>query len=173
MGLSKKVYAAVGDFKDMMGEDIDLSIRIRNGGFKIGLIREVFVYHKRRIDLGRFFKQVNNFGQARIWLHILHPGSLKLVHSLPALMLIMGALLLVASIFFPWLLVLPLLYAALIFGDALVKGNSLKVAALSVVASAVQIAGYGTGFLKAFWHKMVLKEPLETKEKLTKIYNRG
>lgn len=173
MGFSKQVYDAVGDFKDMMGEDIDLSIRIRNAGFSIGLIREVFVYHKRRIDLRRFFKQVNNFGQARIWLQILHPGSLKLVHSLPALMLVMGALLLVAAIFCPWLLLLPLLYAALIFADALVKGNTLKVAALSVAASAVQITGYGTGFLKAFWYKMVLKQPLETKDKLTKIYNRG
>ncbi len=173
MGFSKQVYDAVGDFKDMMGEDIDLSIRIRNAGFSIGLIREVFVYHKRRIDLRRFFKQVNNFGQARIWLQILHPGSLKLVHSLPALMLVMGALLLVAAIFYPWLLLLPLLYAALIFVDALVKGNTLRVAALSVAASAVQITGYGTGFLKAFWYKMVLKQPLETKDKLTKIYNRG
>ena len=173
MGFSKQVYDAVGDFKDMMGEDIDLSIRIRNAGFSIGLIREVFVYHKRRIDLRRFFKQVNNFGQARIWLQILHPGSLKLVHSLPALMLVMGALLLVAAIFYPWLLLLPLLYAALIFADALVKGNTLRVAALSVAASAVQITGYGTGFLKAFWYKMVLKQPLETKDKLTKIYNRG
>ena len=173
MGLSKEVYAAVGDFKDMMGEDIDLSIRIRNAGFKIRLIREVFVYHKRRIDLGRFFKQVNNFGQARIWLQIIHPGSLKAVHTLPALMLIAGAVLLVAALFFPWLLLLPLLYALLIFGDALLKSRSLNVAALSVLASAVQITGYGTGFLKAFWFKKVLKQPLETKQKLTKLYNRG
>ena len=173
MGLSKEVYAAVGDFKDMMGEDIDLSIRIRNAGFKIRLIREVFVYHKRRIDLSRFFKQVNNFGQARIWLQIIHPGSLKLVHTLPALMLVVGAMLLAASIFFPWLLLLPLFYALLIFGDALLKSRSLNVAYLSVLASAVQITGYGTGFLKAFWYKMVLKQPLETKQKLTKLYNRG
>ena len=173
LGFSKRVYETVGDFKDMMGEDIDLSIRIRNAGFSIGLIREVFVYHKRRIDLGRFFKQVNNFGQARIWLQILHPGSLKLVHAMPALMLVAGVLLLVAAIFCPWLLLLPLLYAALIFCDALAKGNNLKVAALSVAAAAVQITGYGTGFLKAFWYKMVLKQPLETKDKLTKIYNRG
>ena len=173
MGLSKKVYEQVGDFKDMMGEDIDLSIRIRNAGFSIRLIREVFVYHKRRIDFGRFFKQVNNFGQARIWLQLIHPGSLKLVHTLPALMLVAGVLLLVASILAPWLLLLPLLYALLISGDALVKGNSMKVAAMSVVAAAVQIAGYGAGFLKAFWYKVVLKQPLETKENLTKLYNRG
>ena len=173
MGLSKKVYDTVGDFKDMMGEDIDLSIRIRNAGFKIRLIRDVFVYHKRRIDMRRFFKQVNNFGQARIWLQLIHPGSLKVVHTAPALLLVMGAALLVASFFCPWLLLLPLAYLLLIFADSLLKNKSLKVALLSVVAAVVQITGYGTGFLKAFWFKMILRRPLETKEGLTKIYNRG
>jgi membrane-bound ClpP family serine protease len=157
----------------MMGEDIDLSIRIRNAGFTIRLIREVFVYHKRRIDLHRFFKQVNNFGQARIWLQLIHPGSLKLVHTAPALLLLLGVVLLVASYFCPWLLLLPLLYVLLIFGDSLFKGSSVKVAVLSVVAAAVQIVGYGTGFLKALWFKMILRRPLETKEDLTKLYNRG
>ena len=173
MGFSKKVYETVGDFKDMMGEDIDLSIRIRNAGFKIRLIREVFVYHKRRIDMRRFFKQVNNFGQARIWLQLIHPGSLKAVHTAPALMLLMGVALLVASFFYPCLLMLPLAYLLLIFSDSLLKNRSLKVAMLSVVAAVVQITGYGTGFLKALWFKMILRRPLETKEGLTKIYNRG
>ena len=173
MGLSKEVYKRVGDFKDMMGEDIDLSIRIRNAGFSIRLIREVYVYHKRRIDLRRFYKQVNNFGQARIWLQLIHPGSLKAVHAAPALMLVMGVALLVASFFCPWLLLLPLLYVLLIFSDSLLKNRSLKVAFLSVVAAAVQITGYGMGFLKAFWYKMILRQPLETKEDLTKLYNRG
>ena len=173
MGFSRKVYETVGDFKDMMGEDIDLSICIRNAGFKIRLIRPVFVYHKRRIDMSRFYKQVNNFGQARIWLQILHPGSLKIVHTAPALLLILGVGLLVASVFCPWLLLLPLLYVTLIFADSLLKNRNLKVALLSVVAAAVQITGYGTGFLKALWFKMILKRPLETKKSLTKIYNRG
>lgn len=106
-------------------------------------------------------------------MQILHPGSLKLVHAAPALMLIMGVALLVASIFFPWLLLLPLLYVMLIFTDSVIKNKSLKVAMQSVVAAAVQITGYGMGFLKAFWFKMILKRPLETKKNLTKIYNRG
>ena len=59
------------------------------------------------------------------------------------------------------------------FTNTLFKNRSLKVALMSVVAAAVQIAGYGTGFLKAFWFKMILKQPLETKKNLTKIYNRG
>ena len=173
MGISRKVYETVGGFNDMLGEDIDLSLRIRKAGFDIRLIRETFVYHKRRIDFARFFKQVNNFGQARIWLHLIHPGSMKLVHTLPALMLVAGVLLLAASLFFPWLLLLPLLYALLVFFDAIAQKHTLKVAALSVVAAAVQITGYGSGFLKAFWCKMVLKQPLETKRTLINLMNRG
>ena len=173
MGLSKEVYDKVGGFEDMMGDDIDLSLRIRKAGFSIRLIRDVFVYHKRRVDLSRFFKQVNNFGQARIWLHIKHPGSLKLVHTLPALMLIFAILLLVASLFAPLLLLLPLAYLLLIFFDSLLKNKSLKVAVLSIVTAVVQITGYATGFLKAFWYKLLLKQPLETKKNLTKLYNRG
>ena len=120
-----------------------------------------------------FFKQVNNFGQARIWLQLIHPGSLKPVHAAPAMLLVLGVLLLIASFFCPWLLMLPLLYALLIFTDSLLKNKSLKVAVLSVMAAAVQITGYGMGFLKALWFKMILKQPLETKESLTKLYNRG
>jgi hypothetical protein len=88
-------------------------------------------------------------------------------------MLVMGVILFVASLFFPWLLLLPLLYFMLILVDSFLKNKSLKVAVLSVMAAAVQIAGYGMGFLKALWFKMILKQPLETKENLTKLYNRG
>ncbi len=173
MGFSKKVYQTVGGFEDMMGEDIDLSLRIRKAGFRTLLIRETFVYHKRRVNLKRFFKQVNNFGQARIWLQIKHQGSLKAVHAMPALMLVAGALLLVVSFFFPLLLLLPAIYIMLIFFDSLIKNKSLRVALYSVATAAVQITGYGTGFLKALWFKMILKQPLETKKSLTKLYNRG
>ena len=121
----------------------------------------------------RFFKQVNNFGQARIWLQLIHPGSLKVVHTAPALLLLMGIALLAVSFFYPCLLLLPLAYLLLIFADSLLKNRNLKVALLSVVAAVVQITGYGTGFLKAFWFKMILHRPLETKEGLTKLYNRG
>jgi hypothetical protein len=65
-----------------------------------------------------------------------------------------------------------LLYALLIFLDSLLKNHSLKVAMLSVAAAVVQITGYGSGFLKAFWCKMVLGQPLETKRNLINLMNR-
>ena len=173
MGMAKYVYEKVGVFEDMLGEDIDLSLRIRAAGFNTRLIREAFVYHKRRVSLKRFFLQVSNFGQARIWLHIKHPGSMKLVHMAPAALTIMLFVLLAASVVYPWLLALPAFYLLLLFCDSLCKNKSLKVASLSMVTGAIQVLGYGYGFLKAVWTKLILRQPLETKKKLTKMYNKG
>ena len=173
MGMSRKVYETVGGFEDMLGEDIDLSLRIRAAGFKTRLIREAFVYHKRRVSLKRFFLQVSNFGQARIWLHIKHPGSMKIVHTAPAVLTVMLVAILVASLFMPWLLLLPATYLLLLFSDSLLKNRNLSVASLSMLTGAIQILGYGYGFLKAVWIKLILRQPLETKKKLTKMYNKG
>ena len=62
-----------------------MSTRIRHAGCGIGLIREVPVWHRRRVDLRRFFRQVYVFGMSRITLRLLYPDSLKAVHVLPAL----------------------------------------------------------------------------------------
>ena len=48
------------------GEDIDFSIRIFKGGYACRLFPGAWVYHKRRTDLKKFFKQVHNSGIARI-----------------------------------------------------------------------------------------------------------
>ena len=64
MGLSRKVFEATGGFQfDRYAEDIELSIRMKNAGFKVGLIEDAFVYHKRRANFRQFFKQVFNFGK--------------------------------------------------------------------------------------------------------------
>ncbi len=50
MGFSREVYERVGGFREMFSEDIDMSTRIRQAGFSIGLVRPAFVYHKRRVE---------------------------------------------------------------------------------------------------------------------------
>jgi len=183
MGFSRKVYEKVGGFRDMFGEDIDLSLRIAEAGFRIALYRDVFVYHKRRVSFKKFYKQVRNFGSGRISLAMLHKGSLKLVHTLPALLLILFAaycLLPTAycllstthcSLFIiHYSLLLPTAYCLLLFTDALIKTRSPKVALLAVWASIIQIVGYGWGFITAFVQKIILRSGLETQEKLKKIY---
>ena len=85
MGVRREVYQALGGFSRMrFGEDIDFSIRIFKGGYTCRLFPGAWVYHKRRTDFRKFFKQVHNSGIARINLYKKYPESLKLVHLLPA-----------------------------------------------------------------------------------------
>ena len=85
MGVRREVYHILGGFSKMrFGEDIDFSIRIFQGGYRCRLFPDAWVYHKRRTDLKKFFKQVHNSGIARINLYKKYPESLKPVHLLPA-----------------------------------------------------------------------------------------
>ncbi|MEG1617615.1 MAG: glycosyltransferase [Bacteroidales bacterium] len=172
MGFSRAVYEATQGFRDTLGEDIDLSTRIRKAGFNTVLIREAFVYHKRRVDLAKFFKQVHIFGQARISLYKLHPGSLKAVHFAPALFTLFVAGMLVISIWQPWVLLLLAAYLIILFADSSLKNKSLKIGFLSIFTGLIQLIGYGTGFLRAFWQKVILGKGLESRNKIKNMYNK-
>ena len=158
MGYSRQVYVRVGGFREMFSEDIDMSTRVRKAGFSIGLIREAFVYHKRRVDFRKFLRQVYVFGMSRITLKLLYPDSLKVVHTLPALAVV-GAvsLLILGLIVSPWFLLPLALYLLTVFIGALMSTRSLSIAAKAVPASVIQLGGYGCGFIKAFFLKILLR----------------
>lgn len=175
MGMKREVYEALGGFSAMrFGEDIDFSTRIFKGGYRCRLFPEAWVFHKRRTDLRKFFKQVHNSGIARINLTKRHPGTLKLVHLLPAvftlgvLFCVLGAL--VSAVAYamvggedfvhdlPGLFLAPLgVYIVLIFLSATLSSRSFIVGILAVPAAFVQLMGYGTGFLRAMWERLILK----------------
>ncbi|MDE7396349.1 MAG: glycosyltransferase [Muribaculum sp.] len=158
MGFSRAVYDRVGGFREMFSEDIDMSTRIRQAGFTIGLITDTPVYHKRRVNFKKFFRQVYVFGMSRITLHLLYPGSLKAVHTLPALAILAGIALIVLSILVsPWFLLPIGAYLLAIFVCALIAMRSIKLATLAIPASIIQITGYGSGFLWAFFNKLILR----------------
>ena len=159
MGIRADVYRALGGFSKMrFGEDIDFSIRIFKGGYKCRLFPEAWVWHKRRTDLRKFFKQVHNSGIARINLYKKYPESLKLVHLLPAVFTIGVVALLLGTPFIPALSSLIGLFVLIIFIDATLQNRSVRIGALAVVASFVQLTGYGTGFLRAWWQRCVLRK---------------
>ena len=175
MGIRREVYSELGGFSRMrFGEDIDFSYRIVEAGYKTALIPEAWVWHKRRTDLRKFFRQVYNSGIARINLEKRHPGTLKLVHLLPAVFtvgVIVLALLFVAGLLMSsfgsqavklqgqvvcQLALLPLaLYALIIFVDSALKNRSLYVGLLSVPAAFTQLMGYGLGFIESWWKRCV------------------
>ncbi|MBQ3635853.1 MAG: glycosyltransferase [Bacteroidales bacterium] len=158
MGVRRSVFEAVGGFANMRyGEDVDLSMRIKEAGYKLWLVRETYVYHKRRTNFKSFFKQTFCSGTARIDLSLRHPGTLKLVHVLPTVAVIMLIALIVLAIVAHWGFAIPLaIYAGVIFIDSLRKERDVWVAMLSIVSSAIQICGYGLGFLYNVWVRLIL-----------------
>ncbi len=157
MGFSRAVYNLVGGFREMFSEDIDMSTRIRLAGFSIGLYPDMPVYHKRRLDFRKFIRQVYVFGMSRITLKLLYPDTLKAVHWLPAIFVLgVVAMLLLAIFASPWWM-LPLgIYLLAIFISALVSTHSVIIAAKAVPASLIQLGGYGCGFIKAYFLKIIL-----------------
>ena len=177
MGIRRDVYQQLGGFSKMrFGEDIDFSYRIVEAGHQPRLFADAWVWHKRRTDFRKFFRQVYNSGIARINLEKRHPGTLKLVHLLPAVFTIgVIALVLVSAVgralmhydapnwrTWYWVCALPwipiLLYSLVIFIDSALKNKSLRVGLLSVPAAFVQLMGYGFGFIESWWKRCVLKQ---------------
>ncbi len=189
MGIRRDVYQTLGGFSKMrFGEDIDFSYRICEAGYKPRLFPKAWVWHKRRTDFRKFFRQVFNSGIARINLEKRHPGTMKLVHMLPMVFTVgvIGLVLLFIfglSMYFygEWLdannlrptdnmhqgvgfcfciisLFPLLLYSFIIFIDSSIKNRSIWVGILSIPAAFVQLMGYGLGFLKAWWKRVVLKQ---------------
>lgn len=158
MGVEREVYHVLGGFSKMrFGEDIDFSIRIFKGGYRCRLFPGAWVYHKRRTDLKKFFKQVHNSGIARINLYKKYPESLKIVHLLPAIFTLGVVLLLIGSFFCLYSLIPIVLYALLVCIDSTCRNHSLRIGIYSVAASFIQLIGYGTGFWRAWWERCILK----------------
>ena len=175
MGIRRDVYQQLGGFTKMrFGEDIDFSYRIVEAGYQPRLFPEAWVWHKRRTDFHKFFRQVYNSGIARINLEKRHPGTMKLVHLLPTVFTVgVIALILISAVgralmhyvdhdqfywmcFAPWLPIL--LYSILIFIDSSIKNKSPHVGLLSIPAAFVQLMGYGLGFIESWWKRCILKQ---------------
>ncbi|MDE6130622.1 MAG: glycosyl transferase family 2, partial [Muribaculaceae bacterium] len=125
------------------------------------------VWHKRRVDFKKFFRQVYVFGMSRITLRLLYPDSLKAVHLLPAVFVAGTVLLLVLGLFCsPWWLVPLGVYFLAIFIGALITTRNIKIAAMAVPAAIIQLGGYGIGFIKAFIEKIILRRGRNVAEEI-------
>jgi len=161
MGISREVFEKTGGFKfDRLAEDIEFSIRMKKMGFHVGLVRDAFVYHKRRTSLKQFYRQVSDFGRGRVLVGKAHPGEVKITHWFPTAF-ITGLLL----IPFLWI-AKPILatvavvaygvYVTAIFIDSWYLNKNLAVALLSIPSAFTQLTGYGVGFLKQ-WVKSYMR----------------
>jgi cellulose synthase/poly-beta-1,6-N-acetylglucosamine synthase-like glycosyltransferase len=152
MGIRKTVFAAVNGYSNMTcGEDIELSIRIINAGYQVQLNPEAFVYHKRRSTFKSFFRQVHRFGAARINIFQRHRSELKITHLFPAAFVLFLDAGVIASFFSiiiaTTVIAVISIYFLIILTDATLQNKSIKVGGMSVLASLLQLMGYGIGFI--------------------------
>jgi glycosyltransferase involved in cell wall biosynthesis len=162
MGISRQVWEKAGGFIiTRSGEDIEYSIRIHSMGFKIGLISEAKVYHKRRTNFVKFYKQLHFFGRARINVYKFYPKGLKLVHFFPAFFTLSLVFTLVVNIL-NWRIAelcnfILACCILLIFFHSWVKNKSAKIAFLSIIASFTLLIAYGLGFMQDFCKRLIFK----------------
>lgn len=162
MGISRKVWEASNGFiLTRLGEDIEFSIRIHSLGFKIGLIPDAIVYHKRRTSFSQFYKQLHFFGRARINVFKFFPSELKLVHFFPAAFTVFLAVTLIVNLIHHPLSIIAnfifIIYILLIFFHSWSENKSLNVAFLSIFAALIQLTAYGLGFMQDFIKRIILK----------------
>ena len=169
MGFKKEVFGKIGGFNALRhGQDMDYSARIYEAGYHVQLIPDAFVYHKRRTSLKKFFKQIFNWGIARVNLSRLHQGFLKPVHLAPAI-LVIGSIIFLSFLGFgvlpkigSYLLVIPILIGSIAFFQAYKMYRSYAIAGLSIITLFVQVFAYGIGTLSGLFQLFILRNE-ETK----------
>ena len=161
MGMTKNLYNKVGGFGPLRhGQDIELSNRIRKTNANIKFIKNAIVYHRRRTTIQQFFKQVFNWGVARVNLFQIDKQMLEPIHVIPSMALIF----IISFVFAAFLgfklfqhileVGLILLLSLSIWGG--ITRKSLSVALLLPIIVPIQIGGYGLGFICAFISGFVL-----------------
>ena len=151
MGVKRSVFEAIGGFSNLrFGEDLDFSMNVIEKGFECRLLTNAWVYHRRRTSINAFFKQVFNSGMARLVLEELHPGTLRLVHTLPSFFTILVLFSVIFSFSNP-LTLTPVVAISLVwFLHAIWQTSSLITSFWAVICAFIQLLGYGSGFLWAW-----------------------
>lgn len=160
MGISAEAFKKSGGFGDIHpGEDPDLALRLRKEGFETTLFPEAVVFHKRRIDWNKFYRQVYKFGLVRPILNSRHPESAKITYWFPSIFCA-GLILAVSFGLFGFkpFLCLYLGYFIFILIDATVQNKSIRIGLMAAWATLIQFLGYGFGFCRSTYYIRLLKE---------------
>jgi glycosyltransferase involved in cell wall biosynthesis len=159
MGISKLAFEKSGGFGNIHpGEDPDLTIRLWELGFETRLISSAYVFHKRRIDFEKFYKQVNKFGKTRLILNMWYPKYEKITYLFPTFFTLGLLVSLALSVFgFYYFIWLYSIYFLLIFIFSSFENKNIVIGFISVLTTFIQFYGYGFGFTKSFYKIKLLK----------------
>jgi len=166
MGIKRNVYEQIGDMNALRhGQDMEFSNRVFNAGFKVSFLSDVIVYHKRRTNLKKFFKQIFNWGVTRINLAKIDKDMLKPIHCLPTFVILIFFLTLIFSFWFHsirYLFLFEIVLIIFVVGFAFIqsafKYKSSIVGLLSILTLLIQVVSYGLGLLYGFIKSIFTKK---------------
>lgn len=166
MGIHRKIFESLGGMGTLRhGQDLEFSRRIVASGANVIFVPKAVVYHKRRSSLRKFFRQMFNWGVARINLTVIDQGILEPLHFIPAIAAVGYTLLTIFTLLTGlalkvWLGVtgLALLILMAIFVDSLRRYHSLPAACLAPVVAVCQVFAYGFGFTVNFIRRIIFKK---------------
>ena len=163
MGIKRSIYDQIGGFGGLRhGQDIEFSNRIRKSGARIKFLINAIVYHRRRTSLKQFFKQVFNWGVARVNLGRIDKEMLEVVHFIPSVatltaLLSFGLCVVLKFSFYKYLLgtIIPLVILSL-YGS--ITKKDIRVFPYLMIVIPAQIIGYGTGFFQAYIRRFLFNQ---------------
>ncbi|MCZ7602517.1 MAG: glycosyltransferase [Melioribacteraceae bacterium] len=163
MGVRKDVYEKIGGMGKLRhGQDIEFSHRILSTGESVIKVDNAVVYHKRRMSIKKFFRQVFNWGVARINLYKIDKGMLEPVHFFPSIGTLLSLTVIILTLIFPkvfiWFVLFGLMILLSMGIHGIVKYKDYRTLFYIPVIVPTQIFGYGLGFLIAFVRRVILKK---------------
>jgi glycosyltransferase involved in cell wall biosynthesis len=166
MGISRDLLKKTSGFGSLRhGQDIEFSNRIIKSDAKIVFVANAPVYHKRRTNIRRFYKQVFNWGVARINLYAIDKSMLEPLHAIPAIITIITFLICILALFLTpirtlfWI-GLIIFVTILVFSmlDSIRIYKNIRPAILLPFIMPAQIFGYGLGFIYNFVRRVIFKK---------------
>jgi mycofactocin glycosyltransferase len=114
----RSAFLEVGGFREELhvGEDVDLSWRLRDRGFTIAYVPRGPVLHEHRNRVGPFLRRRFEYGTSEGVLDVLHPGRRKKM-VLPPALVVAGVLAMAGCLAWSWRM--PLLGATILLVDAI------------------------------------------------------
>lgn len=146
----RTTFEAVGGYDEryLRNQDYELNHRIRSSGGTVWLEPTISVTYRPRPSLGKLASQYFGYGTWKRVFSAENPGSLRARQWAPPILVILLAVSLAASLFWPWALLMPAAYVTSLVAASLVALPTVGAPALAMPAClAVMHVSWGVGFL--------------------------
>ncbi len=160
MAFKRKLVKQIGFFDETLapGEDTDYNHRIEKAGYKLIYVPTAFVWHRPRNSIRRFIPYIFKRGKARVEIIRRYPEYKEYIYYLPAIIVVVGFLLLLLSFVSPIFLItfaiLILFYTTLLVSAGLSAYRTYHNLAYFFIVPLLiflQHTFHGVGFIKGVW----------------------